>query len=275
MLGVLLQASAGQCCSLCFEPPPGGCCWLQRTGGACPCAQRAAVRAELPGQGGSAAGGRGWGEELDPRPPQHLAPGAWPRVPARAGAGAGAGADAHLTTTLLVRGRAGGEQPCGETAPGLGGSVGPFICKHRYKAQRHTGPSHSHSVSAPWSCQACAAQPHSAVGHSPRGLQQQRAHPGHSEQPAGPGPPPGGRGLSSQPPEPPGSSPSHSPGCWGPAVPPPHSHLSQDLVPSPRGCWCRAPFPPASLGAGPQPWGPIYCYSLCGQGEDPTGPRPR
>lgn len=24
MLGVLLQASAGQCCSLCFEPPPRG-----------------------------------------------------------------------------------------------------------------------------------------------------------------------------------------------------------------------------------------------------------
>lgn len=214
------------------------------------------------------------------------APGALPRVPARAGA------DPHLAATLRCGAGRGGEQPCGKRQPGGQGcwaALVPLFANADTKHGPHAGPTRSLTRGAVPGCptglpSACSPAPRHR-GAQPRGLQRQRAHPGHCEQPAVPGPPaplclrlllhrcacasctalpglggaqltaPGPHGLQAPAPcragaeqQPPACS-----GCWGPAAPTPHSRL-------PRAARAaRAPFPSASPGAGPQPCGPVYC----------------
>lgn len=167
---------------------------------------------------------------------RRLAPGARPRVPARVGA------NPHLATTLLVQSRAGGEQPCGETAPGLVGSVGPFICKRIQSTAAHRPRSLTlRAAAAPWSCQARAAP--QRRGAQPQGLQQQRSHPGHSEQPAVPGPPPalpclGAGGSAHSPQSPQAPAPHTAPGL--------HRVLGAGSAPTPQ---------PPVAGPGTEPEG--------------------
>lgn len=59
-------------------------------------------------------------------------------------------------------------------------------------------------------------------------------------------------------------------GCWGPAAPPPHSRLSQDLALSPRGCWCRArTFPSCVPGCGVSALGSYLLLLLLWAGGGP------
>lgn len=215
------------------------------------------------------------------------APGALPRVPARAGA------DPHLAATLRCGAGRGASNPAGNgsRAGRAAGQRWSLYLQTRIQSTARTqaplAPSRAgQCLAVPRACPAPAARPHGTAGPSPGACSGSAPTPGTASSllclgllhrcacascTAVPAPPAlpclGWGGLSSQPQAPTASRPQPLAEPGQSSSPPPAAGAGGRQRPHPTAACrrtraaraARAPFPSASPGAGPQPCGPVYC----------------